>query len=132
LGSWDIPAEGRQTNRLPTDDIIVVAVPLTIRRRGPQLKLAVGPDGRSAPDRSLLTAVVRARDWAALIVAGASLASIAEQEQMTDGYVSQLLPLAFLAPSIVEQIVSGRHPVDFTANRLIGKRHCHWPGVNRL
>ncbi|MHA6729707.1 recombinase family protein [Devosia sp. A369] len=121
LGWRDEPDARSATNRQDRDDIIAVRVPLAIRRRGPQLKLAVEPSDRThnAPDQTLLTAIVRARDWADRIIAGASPAQIAEQEQVTDGYVSQLLPLAFLAPSIIEDIVAGRHPVDFTADRMI-------------
>ena len=105
------------------DDVVSVGVPLHIRRRGLQLKLAAEPEGAAAggPDRSLLTAILRARDWASRILAGASPSRIAEQEQVTDGYVSQLLPLAFLAPSIVEEIVAGTHPAHLTADRLIWK-----------
>lgn len=105
------------------DDVVSVGVPLSIRRRGFQLKLTVQPAGAAAgaKDRSLLTAIVRARDWASRIIAGTSPSQIAEQEQVTDGYVSQLLSLAFLSPSIVEDIVAGCHPAHLTADRLIWK-----------
>ena len=112
-----------RTNQLANDDVIVVSTPLSIRRRGPQLKLTIEPNGydNNTPDRSLLTAVVRARDWAARIMAGTTMATLARQEQVTDSYISQLLPLAFLAPSLVEDIVAGKHPMNLTAERLIWK-----------
>ncbi len=47
------------------------------------------------------------------------MAEICATEGFTDAYVSQLLPLAFLAPEIVEGILSGRQPAGLTANRLI-------------
>jgi site-specific DNA recombinase len=123
LGSRDVRNGGGDVNMRSKDDLVVVRVPLAIRRRGAQLKLVSGADSQSAssPDRSLITAMVRARDWAARIVAGASPAEIAEQEQVTDGYVSQLLPLAFVAPTLVEDVIAGRHPPELTANRLIWK-----------
>jgi len=34
-------------------------------------------------------------------------------------YVARLLPLAFLAPSIVEAMLAGRQPVDLTAQDLL-------------
>src|SRR5690606_6637191 len=67
LGSRDIRNGGGDVNMRPEDDLVVVRVPLTIRRRGAQLKLVSGAEGQpaSSPDRSLLTAIVRATDWAA-------------------------------------------------------------------
>jgi len=47
------------------------------------------------------------------------MAEICVAEGFTDAYVSQLLPLAFLSPEIVEGILSGRQPAGLTANRLI-------------
>ena len=38
---------------------------------------------------------------------------------MSDRYVSSLLPLALLAPEIVDAIAAGRQPPDLTAHRLI-------------
>lgn len=123
LGWRDAFETALATNRQPVDDVVVVTAPLSIRRRGPQLKLTLAgaAQGNALPDQSLLTAVVRARNWADRIMSGSSLTTIATQEQVTDGYVSQLLPLAFLAPSLVEAILDGRHPAGLTADRLIWK-----------
>jgi hypothetical protein len=52
-----------------------------------------------------------------------SVAELATVEGVSDRYVSSLLPLALLAPDIVEAIASGRQPPALTAHRLIS------PGV---
>lgn len=77
--------------------------------------------GEASVDRSLVTAIVRAWDWAGRLLSGEvdTMAEICATEGFTDAYVSQLLPLAFLAPEIVEQILSGRQPAGLTAHRLI-------------
>jgi hypothetical protein len=45
-----------------------------------------------------------------------------------EGDFSRFLPLAFLAPDIVEAIVAGRQPPELTAERLkrIGKLPLDW------
>jgi hypothetical protein len=48
-----------------------------------------------------------------------SVAELATVEGVSDRYVSSLLPLALLAPDIVEAIASGRQPPELTAHRLI-------------
>lgn len=48
-----------------------------------------------------------------------SLAAIAAREGVSDRYIGNLLPLAFLAPDIVEAIVAGRQPPGLTAESLI-------------
>ncbi len=63
---------------------------------------------------------LRARCFQALVSGQArSVAELARVEGVSDRYLSSLLPLAFLAPDIVEAIASGRQPADLTAHRLI-------------
>jgi hypothetical protein len=47
------------------------------------------------------------------------LKEIAAEEGISSSYVTRLLRLAFLAPDIVTSILSGRHPPQLTANRLM-------------
>lgn len=98
-------------------------VPISIRRRGVEMRLVV--EGAGAPaakaDPALLKAILRARRWFDDLVSGraVSLTAIAKREGISDRYVGHLLPLAFLAPDIVEAIAAGRHPADLTAEALV-------------
>jgi hypothetical protein len=47
-----------------------------------------------------------------------SLVEIAEAEGITESYVGRLLPLAFLAPDIVESVLAGTQPVHLTTEML--------------
>ena len=85
------------------------------------MKLVVnGTDRPPAPDRALIAAIVQARDWANRLISGevATMAEICAAEGLSDSYVGRLLPLAFLAPSIVEDILAGTQPATRTANGL--------------
>lgn len=121
LGWRDEAQRTPLSNAHPADDHIVFCFPLLIRHRGKQLKLIVGGEetNNAKPDPSLITAVVRAHDWASRILAGESSTQIAREDGVTDGYVSQLLPLAFLAPSIVTGSLEGRQTPSMTADHLI-------------
>ena len=98
-------------------------IPMTIRRRGVEMRLVIDGAGAASPkaDPALVKAIARARGWFDDLVTGraASLSAIARQEGLNDSYVSHLLPLAFLAPDIVEAIAAGRHPADLTAETLV-------------
>ncbi|HEY0918050.1 recombinase family protein [Devosia sp.] len=123
-GVLGIPRGGSvwPANAPDPNEEFTLTVPFTAARRGRQMKLVL-PNAapEAAVDRSLVTAIVRAWDWAGRLQSGdvATLTEIAAAEGLTDGYVSQLLPLAFLSPEIVEGILSGRQPAGLTANRLI-------------
>ena len=109
------------SNEAVTATDFEITVPLQTRRRGPQMKLVVSGDGRPGKlDPSLVTAVVRAWDWAERLKSGeaATMAEICAQEELSDSYIGRLLPLAFLAPTIVEDILAGRQPATLTANGL--------------
>ena len=98
-------------------------VPLRIKRRGVEMRLVIeGPSaGTANPDPVLLKELRRAHRCFEALVSGqaGSVAELAATEGISDRYVSSLLPLAFLAPEIVEAIASGRQPAELTAHRLI-------------
>lgn len=106
----------------PDDGEFAVVVPFVTARRGRQMKLVLpGAGNGAAPNPSLVTAIVRAWDWAERLKTGdvASMAEICAIEGFTDTYVGQVLPLAFLSPEPVEQILTGQQPAGLTANKLI-------------
>ena len=99
-------------------------IPTRIRRRGVEMRLVLAGATNVAaapkPDPALIKAVVRAHRWFDDLVSGRarSLGDIAKAEGVSDRYVSHLMPLAFLAPEIVEAILAGTQPVDLTAETL--------------
>ena len=48
----------------------------------------------------------------------ATVVEIAKAEALDDGEISRVLPLAFLAPDIVEAILDGTQPFNLTARNL--------------
>lgn len=77
----------------------------------------------SAPhvDRALVRAIVQARRWQAMLASGEakSIQDIAERESVCPIYTGQLMPLAFLAPDLVEAILDGRQPRRLSLINLI-------------
>lgn len=71
-----------------------------------------GPTPAAKLDRALVRAVVVARTWAAQLERGEveSIKALAQREQLCNHYTTRLLPLAYLAPDIVAQILEGRQP----------------------
>jgi DNA invertase Pin-like site-specific DNA recombinase/2-hydroxychromene-2-carboxylate isomerase len=107
----------------PQGAVLVRDVPLRIKRRGVEMRFVIeGPSASpTTPDPVLLKEIRRAHRCFEALVSGQvrSVAELATVEGISDRYVSSLLPLAFLAPDIVEAIAAGRHPPELTAHRLI-------------
>lgn len=82
--------------------------------------------GAPAPtkvDRSLVRAVVMARSWVRRLEAGEpqSIKGLARDEGLCVLHTAKLLPLAFLAPDLVSQILEGRQPRTLTLTALISE-----------
>lgn len=100
-------------------------VPLQVRRRGAEMRLVIGADERPIrSDPALLKMVARAHCWFEELALGrtASAYEIAHRAGVSSRYVQRLLPLALLAPRVLEAIVEGRHPTALTAEALSAER----------
>ena len=97
-------------------------VPLQMRRRGIETRLVI--PGEEVPvrgaDPALLRALARGYQWFSELAAGRAMSTkqMAAREGVSESYVRHLVPLALLAPSIVESICAGRQGVCLSAERL--------------
>ena len=71
-------------------------------------------------DPALVKAIARARRWFGDLANGTvpSLAALAEREKLHPRSITQILPLAFLAPDIVKAAIAGRLPRGLGLTRL--------------
>jgi site-specific DNA recombinase len=97
-------------------------VPLQIRRRGVETRLVLPGEALVAQrtDPALLRALARGYQWFGELAAGTAVSTsqIAAREGVSDSYVRHMVPLALLAPSVVESICAGRQGVCLSAERL--------------
>jgi hypothetical protein len=114
-----------------------LTIPFQLRRRGVEAKLIVGNEiANPTVDPKLEETIRNASRWLMLITTGeaTSVDAIAEFDGLPASEISRVLPLAFLAPDITKAILSGRQPVDLTAERLkrIGKLPACWNEQRRV
>jgi hypothetical protein len=120
------------------DDTIQIEVPIELKRRGATTKLVIrsATADTKSPDPNLIELVARAHRWLDDLAEGrmTSVREIARRDGLDEGDVSRFLPLAFLAPDIVEAILDGRQPVELTAEKLkrIGTLPHGWDDQRRL
>lgn len=110
-------------------DPLRIAIASHLLRCGKQVKLVLGHDPAEQPEPNpgLVEMVLQARRWVAGITSGrfTSLRAIATEEHCDKSHVSRLLTLAFLAPDIVERILTGNHAATLTPERL--RKACPLP-----
>jgi len=107
----------------PDEDIVTLSSPVVFKRRGVETKIIL--EGalslkRSQPDPALIKTVARAHVWFEDIVAGRlTMTELAAREGMEVSSVARLLPLACLAPDIVEAILVGDQSATIVTRQLI-------------
>src|ERR1019366_2410214 len=115
--------------RLPTSlkdssDALILEqlVPLTMKRRGVELRLVIQnePSSSSKVDTVLLKTIARAQRWFDQLLSGEvkSLAAIATREGVNYRFVGKIIRLAFLAPEIVEAVAQGRQRPELSTELL--------------
>ena len=111
--------DGESSSELAPPTIIL---PFEVRRRGVESRLVIGGEQQRPPavDQRLIDAIAKAMNWMQRLTSGATKTTteLAREDSIDDGEISRVLPLAFLAPDIVEAIVQGRQPVALTTRYL--------------
>jgi site-specific DNA recombinase len=107
----------------PDEHVFTLSVPVAFKRRGVETKIILEgalSSKRSQPDPALIKTIARAHVWFENIVAGRlTMSELAAREGMKVSSVAKLLPLAFMAPDIVEAILAGNQSATVVARRLI-------------
>lgn len=113
------------------EDSILLKVAIELKRYQAGLRLIVPSESQDEQrpnfNASLIKAIAQAHTWYEKLLGGqVTQVDIASQLGITDGYVSRLLQLAFLAPNIAEAILEGRQPSDLTLKTLLANIPIDW------
>lgn len=89
------------------------------------------PDGAMQScrtDNTLVKALARAFRWKQMLESGefATIAELAEREDIAFTYMARVLRLTLLTPHVVEAIVEGRHGPDVTLARVLAPFPIEW------
>jgi len=101
---------GQNAGYANEQDTVLVDFPMPTLRQNGAIKLVVTQPKQKSEDASLITAIARGTCWFEDLTSGkaSSISEIASRENVTDSYVSRLLNLALLSPTIVHQVLEGR------------------------
>jgi site-specific DNA recombinase len=102
--------------------MITLSIPARLKRTGKEMRIIVEDGSEPAtPDTGLVRLLVRARAISDQLLADRSLTfeDIAKSEGVVPSYATRLFRLTLLAPDIVSAILSGRHPPELNARRLM-------------
>uniref|UniRef100_UPI00404741F4 hypothetical protein n=1 Tax=Yoonia sp. TaxID=2212373 RepID=UPI00404741F4 len=104
------------TRATPAPETVTVHVPFRLVKRGGRKEMHL-PDGASSQrkmDNTLVKALARAFRWKRILESGefTTMAELAEHEGIAPSYMTRVMRLSLLAPTIVEAIVEGQPPPD--------------------
>jgi DNA invertase Pin-like site-specific DNA recombinase len=123
FGRMDCDAQPSTTTQNDTDDsFVTLTVAIGLKRVGNEMKMIISDGSLPAtPDPSLVRALVRAHAIRERMLADKSLTleEIAKSENIVPSYATRLFRLTLLAPDIVSAMLSGKHPPELTARKLL-------------
>ena len=109
---------------VPGTPVLIHDVPITIARRGIELRLIHQKPG-TAPadiDATLIRSVTRGHRWFQQMLAeGIPPDKLAKKEGVSSRYILRLVRLAFLCPEMIRTIVDGRQPKWLSAETLANR-----------
>jgi site-specific DNA recombinase len=101
--------------------VTTMSIPV-LKRTGKEMRIIVRDGSEPAtPDTGLVRLLVRANSIRDQLLTDRSLTfeDIAKSEGVVPSYATRLFRLTVLAPDIVSAILSGKHPPELTARRLM-------------
>uniref|UniRef100_UPI004047D9BD hypothetical protein n=1 Tax=Yoonia sp. TaxID=2212373 RepID=UPI004047D9BD len=118
------------TRAKPVPETVTVHVPFRLVKRGGRKEMQL-PDGASSQrkmDNTLVKALARAFRWQRMLEAGefTTIAELASHERIAASYLTRTMRLTQLSPDIVEAILDGRQPVEFTLEILRKPLPAEW------
>jgi hypothetical protein len=123
LGQTDSHAEPTTATRCETEvSFATLSIAARLKRVGKEMKILIEDGSDSAsPDASLVRVLVRAHMIRDRFLADKSvtLDEIAKSVDIVPSYVTRLFRLTLLAPDIVSAILSGKHPPELNARKLL-------------
>ena len=109
-----------------------VHIPLTMRNRGGRPRILPPKEIEVAMERGqdarLLRAIGRAWHWRRRLERGdvTTIADLAREEGISDRYISRVIRLAWLSPSVLERLVLRREPTVLSIFDLCGVAELPW------
>ncbi|WP_282127578.1 hypothetical protein [Roseobacter litoralis] len=109
-----------------------VHIPLTLRNGGGRPRILPPKEIEVAMDRGqdarLLRAIGRSWNWRHRLEHGdvTTMADLAREEGISDRYVSRVIRLAWLSPSVLERLVLRREPTVLSIFDLCGVAELPW------
>jgi hypothetical protein len=118
------------TRATPMPDVITIQVPFRVVKRGgrKEMRLPDGTEQSRRADNTLVKALARAFRWKRMLGSGefATIAELAEREDIAPSYMTRVLRLTMLAPDIVEAILDGRAGPEVTLARVMEPFPSSW------
>ena len=103
-------------------ETVTVHIPFRLVKRGgrKEMQLPEGTSSQRKMDDTLIKAMAWAFQWQKMLEDGAfaTISELAAHERIAASYLTRTMRLTQLAPDIVETILNGCQPVDFTLESL--------------
>ena len=101
-----------------------LSIPARLKRTGMETRMIIdgarGKGGRTKPDRSLVRLILTGQSYKdrVLKARGQTVKQLADEAGVTRSYFTRALRLTYLAPDIVQAVLSGTQPLELTARKL--------------
>jgi site-specific DNA recombinase len=102
----------------------LINLPIRLKKYGKAMRLVVQPkcnETSRRADPKLGALISKAHDWLSRLTSGRydGVQAIATEVKMTSSYITRVIYLAYLAPDIALRILSGDHPSELNAKKLL-------------